>query len=45
LAVHRRGNCPPERDDGSYDLDADKARMRRGASDHRFGDCGCRTEP
>ena len=36
--VHRRGNCPPEREDGSYDLDAEQARNRRGVTATRFGD-------
>jgi len=36
--VRQRGSCPPERDDGSYDLDAAKAHARRGEIDHRFAD-------
>lgn len=36
--VHRRGDCLPEREDGSYHLDAAQAGARRGASDRRFGD-------
>jgi hypothetical protein len=36
--IVRRGNCPAEREDGAYDLDAAQVAARRGTHDKTFAD-------